>query len=80
MKAVHFLISSIVCSGLLQSSALASQLTSGSLAERALITTAQCDDAQDAIMTNPIFHASVFANTTIDKKLPDGTDFRHSTA
>jgi hypothetical protein len=53
---------------------------SSTLAKRVLISETQCDDSQDAIIANPIFHAPLFANTTIDVSLSDGTNFRDSTA
>jgi hypothetical protein len=80
MKRLPGIIIAILCVALLLSSSVARQSASGGLTERALVTSAQCDDAQDAIMTNPIFHGPLFANATIDKRLADGTQFRRSTA
>jgi hypothetical protein len=54
-------------------------LKSLSLHRRAYITETLCDDNQDNIKANPLYHAVLLANATIDKKLLDGTDFRHST-
>lgn len=51
-----------------------------SILKRALVSEILCDDAQDNPINQSLFQATVLANSTIDKKLPNGTDFRHSTA
>lgn len=48
--------------------------------ERALISETLCDDTQDNPITQSLYQGAVLANSTLDQKLPDGTDFRHSTA
>jgi hypothetical protein len=39
-----------------------------------------CDDDQDNTIRQFLFDGALLANATIDGKLKDGTDFRHSTA
>jgi hypothetical protein len=50
------------------------------ITKRALVSETMCDDGQDNVIGNPIFHAALFANTTIDMKLSDGTAFHQSKA
>ncbi|KAF2428716.1 hypothetical protein EJ08DRAFT_662315 [Tothia fuscella] len=75
----HFLCAILNTSTLLLS-LFAQSVNSCNLTKRVLITESQCDDAQEAIITNPLFHAALLANVTFEKKLADGTGFRHSTA
>jgi hypothetical protein len=46
----------------------------------ALVSETFCDDVQDNTINQSLFQAVVLANSTISNKLPDATDFRHSTA
>jgi hypothetical protein len=50
-----------------------------SLHKRALVLETLFEDSQDNIISNPLYQAVVLANTIIDKLIPDGTDFHHST-
>lgn len=54
--------------------------TTNSLLKRTLVSETLCDDAQDNPITQSLYQAVVLANSTLSKTLPDGTDFRHSTA
>ncbi|QDS73596.1 hypothetical protein FKW77_001560 [Venturia effusa] len=70
----------LLCSLLCVTHAVSDSSSPPSIIKRALVSETSCDDAQDNPINQFLFQAVVLANSTLDKKLPDGTDFRHSTA